>query len=143
MAGGGGAGMPALAKYARFMRYLPFVGFPILMFFPSGMTLYWSTVAGVQLIITLISRSTVFKKMNGIDGYLPGTILHRQYLKQRELDIQAMQQRTKAEGKLAAEIKTPVLKGALAADSEGKIKVLSEGGKKIQVFTNKPKKNSN
>lgn len=143
MAGGAGAGMPALAKYARFMRYLPFLGFPILMFFPSGMTLYWCTVAGVQLLITLLSRSMVFKKMNGIDGYLPGTILHRQHLKQRELDIQAIQQRTKAEGKLASAIKTPTQKDVLKADPEGKIKVLSEGGKKIEVFTNKPKKNSN
>jgi YidC/Oxa1 family membrane protein insertase len=142
MAGGGGA-MPALAKYARFMRYIPFLGFPILMFFPSGMTLYWCTVAGMQLLITLLSRSKLFKQMNNIDGYMPGTILHRQHIKQKELDIQAMHQRVKAEGKLASELKTPVHKSASTADIKGKLKVLTEGGKKIEVFTKKPKKHSN
>lgn len=134
--------MPALAKYARFMRYMPFVGFPILMFFPSGMTLYWCTVAGIQLMLTLIGRSKLFKKINKIDGYLPGTILHRQYIKQKELDMQAMQQRLKAEGKLAAEGRPLPQKPTSTSDAEGKMNVLTESGKKVEIFTNKPKKSS-
>jgi membrane protein insertase Oxa1/YidC/SpoIIIJ len=140
MAGGGGIGGPAFAKYTRFMRYLPFLGFPILMFFPSGMTLYWSVVSFLQLLITLLTRSRFFKRLNGMEGHLEGTLLHKQYLKQKELDQQALQFKT-----LSEKPKTPVepsKKEPLKVE-EGVIIVKNESGQKIEVFDKKPKKHTN
>lgn len=140
MAGGGGMGGPTFAKYTRFMRFLPFLGFPILMFFPSGMTLYWSTVSFLQLMTTLITRSKYFKRLNSMDGHLPGTVLHKQYLKQRELDQHALQMKTFAEKtKVAPEL----IKREPLKVEDGMLKVKSETGKKIEVFDKKPKKHSN
>lgn len=71
-------GASPIAKYMKFMKYMPFMGFPILMYFPSGLCLYWCTVSSLHLLTTLLMRTSPVKKMLGVDGFLPGTILHKQ-----------------------------------------------------------------
>lgn len=143
MAGGGGMAGPAFSKYTRFMRYLPFLGFPILMFFPSGMTLYWCVVAGLQLAITLVTRSKFYKRINAMDGHLEGTVLHKQFLKQKELDVHAQHLKTLAERNKPS---GKTVKAEPLKSEEGVFKVKSEKGQIIEVFDtkpNKPKKHSN
>ena len=74
-----------LSKYMRFMKFAPFLGFPVLMFFPSGMALYWVCIAGMHLMMTLITNSRAFRKFAGTKDYLPNTILHREFLRNQEL----------------------------------------------------------
>ena len=75
-----------IGKYAKFLRVAPFLGFPVLMFFPAGMSLYWVIVSGMHLLVTLSTNSRTFKRITGTEDYLPGTILYREYLKNRELE---------------------------------------------------------
>ena len=140
MTGGGGLGGPSFAKYARFMRYLPYLGFPILMFFPSGMTLYWSVVSAIQLLITLISRSNFFKQLYGINGYLPNTILEKQYLQQKEVEQRHLNYVSSIEN--PKQKTEPVDLEPLKVEN-GTMKIKSESGENIEVFNSRPKKKSN
>lgn len=82
---GGIAQGTMLGKYVRFMKLAPFVGFPVLMFFPAGMSLYWVIVAGMHLLMTLFSNSRAFRTLAGTQDYLPNTILYREFIRNQEL----------------------------------------------------------
>ncbi len=64
-------------KYTRYMKFLPFLGMPIVLFFPSGLNLYWAITAGFHLAVTASIRSKTMRKFMGIPEYLPGTILEK------------------------------------------------------------------
>lgn len=64
-------------RYARYMKYVPFFSLPIVAFFPSGLNLYWCTLAFVHLNMTLFIKSDFAKRIFGIPKYLPGSILEK------------------------------------------------------------------
>ena len=64
-------------KYMRYMRFIPFLSLPIVLFFPAALNLYWAIMAATHLSVAIMIRSNVTRKMFGIPDYLPGTILER------------------------------------------------------------------
>lgn len=111
-----------------------------MMFFPSGMTLYWVVVAGLQLGITMFTRSTPFRRFFKVDRYLPGTILHKQHMKQEEADTQfRFIKRISHESSNKVKAKV-VSKPAVTEEVTGKIKVSTDAGSKVDVFSHKPRK---
>lgn len=78
-----------------------------------------------------------------MDGHLKGTVLHKQFLKQKELDSHAQHLKTLAE---KTKIGDKPIKPEPLKSEEGILKVKSEKGQIVEVFDSKPtkpKKNSN
>lgn len=69
---------------------MPFLGFPILMYFPSGLCIYWATVSAMHLTSTLALRVGFVKRFFGVDGYLPGSILYKQHVRTETVKVKAV-----------------------------------------------------
>jgi YidC/Oxa1 family membrane protein insertase len=66
-----------LARYSRYMKFVPFLAMPFAGFFPAALNLYWIASALVQLLISVTVKAPAFRKMMGIPEYLPGSILEK------------------------------------------------------------------
>ena len=150
------------AKYVRFMRYFPFFGFPILMFFPAGMNLYWATVAGMHLLITLASNTAYFRQVFNIRQNImqrkPTVISHM--LKEAELNhghskkssiithgeemSNSRNKQTNSVTEDGGSLKTvpveEVVQKSHLIVTDGKLFAKSKAGNKIELLTDKPKK---
>jgi len=66
-----------LARYSRYMKFVPFLAMPFAGFFPAALNLYWIASALVQLLISVTVKAPSFRKLMGIPEYLPGSILEK------------------------------------------------------------------
>lgn len=73
----GGAGMNQQLPFMKYIKFMPFFSLPVVLFFPSALTLYWAITAFTQLIVTLITRSSHFKRILKIPEFFPGTELEK------------------------------------------------------------------
>ena len=133
----------------RFMKFAPFLGFPVLMFFPSGMTLYWVTVSALQLITTLVIRNKSLAKFLGVPDYLPGTILYHKNIRQAEIQRLREQQlaekislRTTRKTLFSSEPTGPTHQssGVLIPETDGKFEAKTTAKETVQVYSSRPKK---
>lgn len=119
---------------------MPFVGFPILMYFPSGLCIYWATVSMIHLGSTLLLRTKTTKQMFGVDGYLPGTILHKQNHHVEQVKVKAVfkdQKTEKIDSLSHYNLSKEVQKANEAIDST--TSKTSNTTSKVEVFLTKPK----
>lgn len=65
----------------KYLKYIPYASLPVVLFFPSALTLYWAITAFIQLMVTLVSRSKYFKIWLGVPEYFPGTQLEKLSIK--------------------------------------------------------------
>jgi len=120
---------------------MPFVGFPILMYFPSGLCIYWATVSMIHLGSTLLLRTKFTKQMFGVDGYLPGTILYKQNHHVEQVKVKAVfkdQNSGIANSLSQNNLSKEVQKANELIDS--KTSKTSNTTSKVEVFLTRPKK---
>ena len=67
-------------KYMRYLKFLPFMSLPIVVFFPSAINLYWMLSSFIHMAITVMIRNEKTRIVFGVPKYLPGSILERQFL---------------------------------------------------------------
>lgn len=68
---------PVMAKYGKYFKYFPFLSLPITVFFPSGLVLYWCSMAFLQLVFSLALKNKTYKHLLGFPEFLPGTIIDK------------------------------------------------------------------
>jgi len=137
----GGSFAPQLAKYARYIKYVPFFAIPITGFFPASLNMYWAISAALQLFVTIGARNPAVKQLFGVPEYLPGTILEGMNQKQKPQIIKTKIvdsiTRKPAEGETAtthASKQTTAEKTIVHDPSKG------ASHDEVKVFTTKPKK---
>lgn len=63
---GGVATVPLMAQLQQYMRYFPFVAMLMMIWFPSGLNLYWSSIAMTQTLLTLAVNNPTIRAWYGI-----------------------------------------------------------------------------
>lgn len=70
---------PVMNKMMNIIQYVPFGAVFILGTYPAVMNMYWCSVSVMNLIITVVGHSKIFKKIMGTDKPFPGTIKFEEY----------------------------------------------------------------
>ncbi|KAM3147707.1 hypothetical protein pb186bvf_000035 [Paramecium bursaria] len=79
-----------MKQFQTYLKFVPFLSIPIVIFFPAGLNLYWASSSICQLIISQIGRSDFFlRKMMKVPQYLPGTVLERMHTQKQQNVIKA------------------------------------------------------
>eukprot|EP01016_Furgasonia_blochmanni_P036827 TRINITY_DN4252_c0_g2_i4.p1 TRINITY_DN4252_c0_g2~~TRINITY_DN4252_c0_g2_i4.p1 ORF type:complete len:398 (-),score=65.63 TRINITY_DN4252_c0_g2_i4:169-1362(-) len=65
------------ARWSRYVKYVPFISIPVVVFFPACLNLYWALNAFAHLMVSLLVRSARFKRLMNIPQYLPGSIMEK------------------------------------------------------------------
>lgn len=69
--------MTIFGKYMRYMKFLPLLSLPVVVFFPACLNLYWCITSSTHLSVTLLARSQFMRTIFKIPEYLPGSILEK------------------------------------------------------------------
>ena len=62
---------PVMAKYGKYFKYFPFLSLPITVFFPSGLVLYWCSMAFLQLSCNENSSNPTSSDSEYFDAAVP------------------------------------------------------------------------
>lgn len=121
-----------MSQLMYFIQFTPFLAMFVLGTYPAILNMYWWSVAFTNFLITYGSNSKWFKKANGLDKPIPGTILFNQELKKIQKNQQIANAFLSKEERIAAQ------KNENDSQEQGTTAYLDN--KTVKVFKKKPVK---
>lgn len=71
-----------LAKYGKYMKFLPFLAIPVSSTFPSAIVLNWFMMSSFQVFCNSFVYTQAGRKLLNIPEYLPGSMMEKLHSKQ-------------------------------------------------------------